>query len=330
MSISKVLVTGASGFVGSVLAQTLERENGIPVRRAYRSAASGPDGAESVTVGDIGPATDWSDALTGIDAVVHCAARVHVMDDDGSTDSLAQFRKVNVQGTRHLARQAAIAGVRRFVFVSSIKVNGETTTGLPPFMHSSRPAPADAYGISKWEAEQELWDIAQQSGLEVVVVRPPLVYGPGVKANFLRLMQAVDRGIPLPFGAVRNQRSMVFVKNLTDLLTKCVTHPRAVSRTFLVSDGQDLSTAALVAQLATALNKKARLVNVPPSLMHSLAALVGKRNMADRLLGSLQVDIAHTRDELDWKPPFTVEEGLKATAVVLMAAGVPQVSARVP
>jgi nucleoside-diphosphate-sugar epimerase len=313
MSVSKILVTGASGFVGSALALRLQIEAGISVRRAYRATPGNTENNENVSVGDIGPETDWSAALSGVDVVVHCAARVHVMNDDGSEDSLAQFRKVNVLGTQRLARQAAAAGVRRLVFVSSIKVNGETTTGLPPFSHLSQPAPVDPYGISKWEAEQALWKIARETGLEVVVVRPPLVYGPGVKANFLRLMQAVSRRIPLPFGAVHNKRSMVYVQNLIDLLVKCALHPRAGSQTFLVSDGYDLSTGALVERLAMAMSCKPRLINVPPALMHTVAKLSGKKDFADRLLGSLQVDITHTRETLNWQPPFTVDEGMRAT-----------------
>jgi nucleoside-diphosphate-sugar epimerase len=318
MSVSKILVTGANGFVGSALALRLQREIGISVCKAYRAAPGIVDVDDNISVGDIGPETDWSAALSGVDAVVHCAARVHVMNDDGSADSLAEFRKVNVQGTQNLAHQAAAAGIRRLVFVSSIKVNGETTTGLSPFSHTSQPLPVDAYGISKWEAEQELWKIARQTGLQVVVVRPPLVYGPGVKANFLRLMKTVNRRIPLPFGAAHNQRSMVYLENLADLLVKCVMHPRAASQTFLASDGRDLSTGELVEQLSLAMNIKPRLVSVPPALIYKIARLTGKQDFADRLLGSLQVDITHTCETLDWEPPYTVEAGMRATVQSLV------------
>lgn len=319
MSASSIMITGANGFVGCALARRLRKETDIRVRKAYRSAPSDVDVSQNISIGDIGPDTDWSKALEGIDVVIHCAARVHVMNDAGSVESLAQFRRVNVEGTQNLARQAAASGVSRLVFVSSIKVNGETTTGLAPFTHASLPAPVDAYGISKWEAEQKLGQIARETGLEVVVVRPPLVYGPGVKANFLRLMQAVNRGIPLPFGLVHNQRSMVFVENLADLLIKCASRPSAASETFLVSDGEDLSTRSLIELLAKAMHRQPRMINIPPYLMRAFASLLGKKDFADRLLGSLQVDIEHTRKTLDWAPAFTAEEGMEAAVEPLMA-----------
>lgn len=305
-----VLVSGASGFVGHALIQTLD-QSGQLVRGAYRQAPE--PGTAQVSVGDIGPDTDWSNALADVQAVVHCAARVHVMRDARSAKSLDSFRKVNVEGTANLARQAATAGVKRLVFVSSIKVNGETTTGLRPFTYDSQPAPQDPYGVSKWEAEQELWRISGETGLEIVVVRPPLVYGPGVKANFKRLMQAVDRRIPLPFGAIQNRRSMVYLNNLCDLLAVCAVHPCAPRHTFLVSDMRDVSTKELVQHLAYGMGVRPVLLPVPPGLIQRAAGLFNKEAFADRLLGSLQVDISHTCKVLDWTPPFSLEDGLSST-----------------
>lgn len=313
MNASKILVTGANGFVGRALVTRLQKELSFSVLKAVRTTADDDAEKDGICVGDIGPTTDWSTALRDIEVVVHCAARVHVMNDDGGPASIAEFRRVNVLGTQNLARQAALAGVKRLVYVSSVKVNGETTTGLPPFSFASSPNPLDAYGRSKWEAEQALLQIASESALEVVIARLPLVYGPGVKANFLRLMKAVSRGIPLPFGAVHNFRSMIFLENLCDVLAKCAMHPQASGQTFLVSDAHDLSTPALVEHIAAAMNCPARLVKMPPTIMQIAANLAGKKNFADRLLGSLQVDITHTCKILDWLPPFAVEEGIKAT-----------------
>lgn len=315
MSGHTILVSGANGFVGRALIQAL-RQSGHFVRGAYRQS---PEAVMTqVSVGNIGPDTDWSIALAGVRTVVHCAARVHVMRDAGSAESLASFRKVNVEGTANLARQAATAGVKRLVFVSSIKVNGETTTGSPPFTCDSQPAPKDPYGVSKWEAEQKLWRISEETGLEVVVVRPPLVYGPGVKANFKRLMQAVNRRIPLPFGAIKNQRSMVYLENLCDLLAVCSVHPCAAGRTFLVSDMRDVSTKELVEHLAYGMGVRSVLIPVPFGLIHGAASLFNKRDLADRLLGSLQVDSSHTCKILDWTPPYSLEEGLRKTTTAFL------------
>ncbi|MDO9419780.1 MAG: SDR family oxidoreductase [Herminiimonas sp.] len=304
----RVLVTGANGFVGQAVIKRLKQETHIDVRQALRLINS--SGNDLVAVGDIHSATDWTNALGGVDVVVHCAARVHVMNETAE-QPLALFRSVNVEGTKNLAIQAANAGVKRFVFVSSVKVNGEKTT--TPFNHMSTPAPADPYGISKAEAEAELWKIAKKTGMEGVIVRPPLVYGPMVKANFQRLMRIVEKQIPLPFGAVNNRRSMIFVDNLADLIFQCVVHPAAPSQTFLASDGSDLSTPELIRQLASAMGRKPRLLNVPTNWMTAVAALLGKAEFADRLLGSLEVDISRTCQILDWHPPFSVEVGMKTT-----------------
>ena len=243
--------------------------------------------------------------------VLHLAARVHIMDDPAS-DPLAAFRKVNTLGTLNLARQAAATGVNRFVFVSSIKVNGEGTQPGSVFHGDDTPAPLDPYGISKHEAEIGLRQIAAATGMQVVIVRPPLVYGPGVKANFAAMMRAVQRGLPLPLASVtHNRRSFVALDNLVDLLITCLDHPAAANQTFLVSDGEDLSTADLLRRLGKAMSRQARLFPVPPALLQVGANLLGKGEVSQRLLGNLQVDISHTRETLGWTPPITVDEGLR-------------------
>ena len=305
-----ILVTGATGFVGSALVARLARE-GIKTRACVRrNAAPMPNGIHIVQVGGLTADADWSSALTGVATVVHAAARVHVMDDT-AIDPLTEFRRVNVQGTLHFARQAAAAGVRRFVFISSIKVNGEATRSGVPFSDDDMPAPLDPYGVSKMEAELGLRQIAVESGLELVIIRPPLVYGPGVKANFAALMRAVRRGWPLPLGAVHNQRSLVALDNLVDFILTCIKHPGAANQTFLVSDGHDLSTTELVRGLAGAAGVSARLLPVPVWALRSGAALLGKGDAVQRLCGNLQVDISKACSLLDWTPPVSVDEGLR-------------------
>lgn len=253
----------------------------------------------------------WSELLLGVDTVIHTAARVHVMTDRAS-DPLDAFRLVNVKGTLRLARQAASLGVRRFVFISSVKVNGEESGPGNAFTFSDGPLPQDAYGISKAEAEAGLKAISVETGMESVIIRPPLVYGPGVKGNFAAMMRAVARGLPLPFGAVTdNRRSLVGLDNLVDLIVTCIDHPAAANQTFMVSDGEDLSTADLLRRLGAAMEKPARLLNIPPALLGAAAAMIGKRAVAQRLLGNLQVDISHTCRTLGWKPPVSVDEGLR-------------------
>jgi nucleoside-diphosphate-sugar epimerase len=304
-----IAVTGASGFVGRALCQSLA-DQGVPFRALVRS----PDARlpQARVIGDIGADTDWAAALQGVSCIVHCAARVHVMQDT-EADPLAAFRRVNVEGTRRLARSAAHAGVRRLVFLSSLKVLGEQTAPGLRFNNLTPPAPEDAYGRSKWEAEQALWAVSKPTGLEVVVVRPPLVHGPGVKANFLRLMQAVARGLPLPFGQVNNQRSLLALGNLTDLLQLCTRHPDAPGQTFLASDDQDVSTPDLVRQLAAAMGRPPRLLPVPVSWLRWAGRLTGRAHQIERLIGSLQVDIGHTREVLDWSPRLTLQQGLRLT-----------------
>ena len=277
---------------------------------------SEPDWPQRVTqhlTGDLTATTNWSAALERVSAVLHCAARVHVMTD-ASANPLDEFRRVNVQGTLSLARQAAAAGVRRFVFISSIKVNGESTQAGQPFTADDTSAPQDAYGISKMEAEQGLRELSAQTGMEVVIIRPPLVYGPGVKANFAAMMRWLQRGVPLPLGAIHNQRSLVALDNLVDLIVTCITHPAAANQTFLVSDGEDVSTTELLRRMGQAMGKPARLLPVPASWLKLAATLVGKREVAQRLCGSLQVDIEKTRQLLGWSPPFSLDQGLKKAA----------------
>ena len=301
-------VTGASGFVGRALCTHLASQ-GQPVRRLLRQAASDTAPGDRI-VGDIGPDTDWHSALEGLACVVHCAAHVHRMDAGGTGGDLAAYHRVNTQGTRRLAQAAAQAGVRRFVFISSVKVLGESTPPGQPFRHDSPPCPQDPYGQSKWDAEQALWLLARETGIEVVVIRPPLVYGPGVGANFLRLMRWVASGRPLPLKSVHNRRSLVSVGNLADLIALCTHHPAAAGQTLLVSDGHDLSTPALIAGLSQAMGAHPRLWPVPVAGLLLAGRLAGKGGTVARLVQSLQVDIAHTRAQLGWVPPFTVEQGL--------------------
>ena len=311
-----ILVTGATGFVGTALVASLlseQRKVCAVVRDAFSKI---PSAAGQLQMDDLSVLSDWTDKLAGIDCIVHLAARVHVMKETVA-DPLTAFRQVNVDGTLNLALQAAKAGVRRFIYLSSVKVNGELTAPGRPFKESDIANPQDAYGLSKLEAEQGLLLIAQETGMEVVIIRAPLVYGQGVKANFASMMRAVKRGLPLPLGAIHNNRSFVYVGNLVDLIATCIQHPAAANQVFLVSDGCDLSTTKLLKACATALGVKSRLWNVPESLIESLAALVGKREVAQRLCGNLQVDISKARALLGWTPPFSVADGLKATALGL-------------
>lgn len=300
---ASVLVTGANGFVGRALCEHLEGEGWQVVRALRHGEAPG-----SVRIGDIGPDTDWGAALAGCQAVVHLAARVHVMDEH-SADPLGEFRAVNSLGTVNLARQAAAAGVGRFVFLSSIKVNGEAGA----FSEADAPTPQDAYGLSKWEAEQGLREVAGQTGMGIVVVRPPLVYGPGVKANFARLMRAVAQRWPLPFGAVDNRRSMIYLGNLTSAIAACLKHPAAAGRTYLVSDGEHVSTPELIRRLGRALEVSPRLLSVPPALIRWLGRALGKKAEVERLLGSLIVDGDPIQRETGWVPPYSMQAGLHAT-----------------
>jgi nucleoside-diphosphate-sugar epimerase len=305
-----IAVTGATGFVGRCLCRE-GRARGLTLRPLARSnPGRDPD---LVIVPTIGPSTDWTQALTGVEAVIHCAAHVHRIKEN-EADRRAGCLSVNRDGTVRLAEQAVAAGVRRLIFLSSIKVNGESTKPGEPFLVSTPPRPEDVYGSSKWEAEQALTRLAQRTGLELVIVRPPLVYGPGVRANFLRLMQLVASGAPLPFASVENRRSLVALENLVDLLLRCLDHPGSPGNTFLVSDGRDLSTPQLIEALAVALGTHARLLPAPAWLLHLVGRMAARSAEMDRLIGSLQVDIRHTCHTLQWSPPLPIETGLAQTA----------------
>jgi len=315
-----LLVTGATGFVGNALISTLASGKKHVVRACVRRAdVVLPTNVEAAMIADLSVETDWHEALGHIDAVVHAAARVHVMDET-SSDPLSEFRRVNVAGTLNLARQAAAAGVRRFIFVSSIKVNGERTTPGRPYTADDVPQPQDPYGVSKHEAEQGLLSLAQETGMEVVIIRPVLVYGPGVKANFQSMMRWLDKGVPLPLGGINsNRRSMVALDNLVDLIVTCLEHPAAVNQVFLVSDGEDLSTTGLLQRTAKALQKPARLLPVPAWILSTAARMLGKEHVAQRLCGSLQVDIGKTSSLLGWRPPVKMDAALRATAKAFQA-----------
>lgn len=307
-----ILVTGANGFVGSELCKILGM-HGRKVRAAMRSVDSflpvSTMNIEIAEVGDIASNSDWSNALIGVDCVIHCAARAHVMHE-AELDALSVYRTVNVDGTMRLVEQAAENGVRRLIYLSSIGVNGIHTNGRGPFVVSDAPAPVENYSLSKWEAEQGLWQISNKSGLEVVIVRPPLVYGSGVKGNFLKLLKLVASGMPLPLGAIKNYRSFLGLENLIDILIKCIDHPEAVGQTFLLSDGDDLSTTELISALAGGMGKIPRLFPIPVSWLISVSRVTGKLAAFDRLVSSLQVDNTHTRHVLDWTPPVSAEVGL--------------------
>jgi nucleoside-diphosphate-sugar epimerase len=307
-----ILVTGASGFVGGALVGTLLK-HGCHVTAAYRRNIAHSLDADSVVVGNIDEKTDWSVALTGCKSVIHLASRVHIVQDKAA-NPLAEFLAVNLHGTANLAKQAAAAGVKRFVYVSSIKVNGEHTDESQSFNESSGPKPQDDYAISKWQAEQSLQLISQETGMELVILRPPLVYGPKVKANFAKLLTTVDRGIPLPLMNIQNLRSLIYVGNLVDAIITSVQHPTAMGQTYLVSDGEPISTPQLIQKVAEALNRPNRVFPMPITLMRGAARLIGKTAAIDRLTQSLVIDSSKIRNELGWQPPYTMAQGLQATA----------------
>jgi len=310
---TKILITGVNGFVGSALCMEAVAR-GFDVRGATRNVCDSPIGFENIAVGDINADTEWHSALLNCDVVIHLAARVHIMSETVD-DSLSEFRLVNTTGTECLARCAATSGVKRLVYVSSIKVNGEETSDDVAFCEQDQPNPQEAYGISKWEAEQALHRVAAETGMEVVIVRPPLVYGPGVKGNFAQMLRVVTMGIPLPFAGVKNQRELIYVGNLVDALITCATHPAAAGNTYLVGDGESVSTPYLLRGLAKAIGVSSRVFAWPVGLLKLMGALLGKADQVERLFGSLQVDSSKIRRELGWEPPYRLQEGLNKTVV---------------
>lgn len=311
---SAVLLTGGTGFLGRALLQRLSTIDKRPLIAAARmSKPHFPASVKVEHVGELREDTDWTACLRGVEVVIHCAARAHVMSDE-TGDPLAEYRRVNVQGTLALARQAAKVGVRRFVYISSIKVNGEGTESNTAFHANDVPAPEDAYGMSKREAEQGLVVLARETGMEVVIIRPPLVYGPGVKGNFASMVRWVRKGVPLPLGAVHNKRSLVALENLVDFIVLCADpdrSPRAANEVFLISDGEDVSTTELLRKVATAYHVRPRLLPIPARWIQTVARLLGKGAVADRLLGSLVVDISKAQELLGWRPVISMDEQLK-------------------
>ncbi len=308
-----ILITGATGFIGLTLTRHLKLLgfNIVAAVRGYNSNL--PSQVRQAIIGDLLPSTDWERQLSGIDTVIHLAARVHMMDDK-SSHPLTAFCETNTHATLNLARQAAAAGVDRFIFMSSIKVNGEMTKPGNPFKANDPGKPSDPYGISKYEAEGGLRELAAHTDMDVVIIRPPLVYGPGVKANFLRMMNWLYRGIPLPFGAIDNKRSLVSLDNIVSLLTTCINHPSAANETFLVSDDDDLSTSDLFYRMAKALGRKPRLIPIPTPVIIASAFILGRNDIAQRLCNSLQVDISKTKELLNWVPLVCVDDTLQKTA----------------
>ncbi len=310
----RVLVTGASGFIGSALCRHFMAHGHDVIGTVRSLPATLVPGVDYRIVGELGTSTAWSDKVfTGVKIIVHCAARAHVMNDY-SQDSLMEFRRVNTLGTENLAQVAAHTGVKRLIFLSSVKVNGENSQSDSPIDETSPTSPQDHYAISKLEAEQALFRIAAETGMEVVILRPPMVYGPGVKGNFLRLLKIVDSGIPLPFSLVNNQRSLIYLNNLTGVIAACLTDPAAVGRTYMVSDGEDISTAQLITQMAHALEKPVRLWPCPLRLMELAGILAGRSDEISKLLGSLCINSNKIRNELGWVPSHTLTQGLSQIA----------------
>ena len=307
-----VLLTGATGFIGKALTHYLKSDDSYSLVTVSRSNENirTPD-VKSYIIHDISPETEWSDFLQDVDVIIHTAARAHIIKEN-SDDPLTEFRKTNCQGTLKLAEKAAQIGIKRFIFISSVGVHGDQS--LRPFTEKDPLSPLEPYAISKLEAEKGLFEIADKSEMEVVIIRPPLVYGPNAPGNFRLLVNWVSKNVPLPLGSVHNKRSFIGLDNLTDFIITCIEHPAAANETFLVSDDEDMSTTELLQRMGSALGKSARLIPVPPLLLQTGAGLFGKRKMARRLLGSLQVDISKAKELLGWRPPVSVDEGLRRTA----------------
>jgi nucleoside-diphosphate-sugar epimerase len=320
--LKRVLLTGVSGFIGAALVN-VAHEKGFIIRGAVRSTSESiPSFVEQVAVGNILPNTNWQMGLDGSDIVIHLAARVHVMQDMAG-NPLSEFRLINTEATLNLARQAAESGVKRFIYLSSIKVNGELTSLGTPFTPDDIFVPTDHYALSKYEAEQGLLSLAKETNMDVVIIRPPLVYGPKVKANFLSMMKWLYNSIPLPFGAIQNKRSLVALDNLIDLIITCIEHPSAANEVFLVSDDEDLSTSELLTRVSNAEGKRAWLLPVNQKVLEFCLGLIGKKDLAQRLCASLQVDISKTKKLLNWTPVISVDEGLKKTTQYFIESNKP-------
>lgn len=311
----RIFITGASGFIGSALFRLLSENTAYEVTGTCRE--KNPDDNKLVALGDLDGESDWSNILIEQDVVIHAAARTHVM---GGNDAvlLEEYRSTNVVGTLNLARQAAQAGVRRFIFISSVKVNGESTSNRKPYSEKDLPSPEDAYGISKMEAEQGLQNIANQTGMEVVIIRPPLVYGQGVRANFSKLLMLAQTRYPLPFRLVDNKRSMIYIDNLTDFVAHCIEHPKAANHIFLVADGEDISLSYLLTLMRASMGRFVWLVPIPISMFRMLGVILRKNDVVERLVGNLQIDSSKARQLLGWNPPFNVEQGINQTVKVFM------------
>jgi nucleoside-diphosphate-sugar epimerase len=311
---SNLLITGANGFIGRALISKLALEQNHFVRASVRKKTiQFSKQIEIIENMEASSNTNWADALSDIDVVIHLLARVHVMDDKVA-DPLLEFRNINVNATIVLANAAAKQGIKRFVFLSSVKVNGESTFHKS-FSEFDVPHPQDAYAISKWEAEEALRKISKDTGMEVVIIRSPLVYGPHVKANFLKMMQYIKRGIPLPLGAIQNKRSLIGIDNLVDFIAMTISHPKAANQTFLISDDEDISTTDLLRRIGKYIGKPARLIPLHPKILSFLLNILGRQDFGDRLLGSLEVDITKAKKLLAWSPPKTLDEGLRATII---------------
>jgi nucleoside-diphosphate-sugar epimerase len=307
---SNFLITGANGFIGKVLIKRLSQDGHL-VSALVRKKIEVPYSNETFLIPSINAKTNWTELLKDRDVVIHLLARVHIMDDKAS-DPLMEFRNINVDVTIALAKEAARQGIKRFVFLSSVKVNGESTSDHP-FSETNLVHPQDAYAISKWEAEEALRQISKETGMEIVIIRSPLVYGPNVKANFLKMMQYVKQGIPLPLGSIQNKRSLIGIDNLVDFITTTISHPKAANQTFLISDDEDISTTNLLRRIGECMEKPARLIPVSPKILSFLFKIIGRQDFGDRLLGSLEIDITKAKKLLAWSPPLTLNEGLRAT-----------------
>lgn len=312
--IKKILLTGSTGFLGKQLLKELVKKDQYNLHLAARSFKTNELNEKISTfhLEGIDSNTDWQFPLVDCDIVIHTAARVHIMNENTS-NPLEEFRRVNVEGTLNLAKQAAEKGVKQFIFISSIKVNGEFTEHMQPFRPDDKPSPQDPYAISKFEAEKALLALGAETGMSIVIIRPPLIYGPEVKGNFKRMLQWLRRGVPLPLGAIHNKRSLVYVGNLVDLILRCIDNPKAANQVFLVSDDNDLSTTDLLSHLGKSLGLSLRLLPIPVFLLSTMASVLGKKSIAQRLFGTLQVDISKTKQLLDWTPPVSVDEGLRIT-----------------